>query len=73
MVFSFQVCDGRNLRDEYVNFCSPVCGGGGCGQCGGYSCEGAVNKAKTAVEYAQKLDEELKQKDASAEQLLREV
>jgi coxsackievirus/adenovirus receptor len=41
------VCDGRG------DPCDDVCGGGGCGKCGGLSCgDGALTKADKAIEHA---------------------
>lgn len=53
--------------------CDSICGGAGCGKCGGLSCEGAVTNADNALKYAQDAYTELKRKDADAEELLRTV
>jgi len=53
--------------------CDSHCGGAGCDQCGGLSCEGAVTNAENALRYAEDAAEVLKTKDADAEDLLRTV
>ena len=44
-----------------------MCGGGGCGRCGGPSCDnGAVTKADNALDFAMKAEEILKAKEGKA-------
>ena len=58
---SLQVCDGTG------NPCDDVCGGGGCGRCGGPSCDnGAVTKADNALDFAMKAEDILKAKEGKA-------
>lgn len=55
------VCDGTGEP------CDDVCGGGGCGVCGGPSCEkGAVTKADNALDLAMKAEALLKVKEQNA-------
>ncbi|KAK3579401.1 hypothetical protein CHS0354_029709 [Potamilus streckersoni] len=62
------VCDGNG------NPCDDVCGGGGCGKCGGPSCEnGAVTKADNALDLAMKAEELLKVKEQNANHLYKNV
>ncbi|CAG2106617.1 unnamed protein product, partial [Medioppia subpectinata] len=57
------VCDGRGT----VSTCDSLCGGAGCGKCGGLSCtKGATTKADNALELATKADGVLKDKEKSA-------
>ncbi|CAL1537788.1 unnamed protein product [Lymnaea stagnalis] len=46
--------------------CSTLCGGGGCGKCGGDSCNGAVTMAQTALSLAQQAEEMLNAKNRNA-------
>ncbi len=63
-----QVCDGRG------DPCDSLCGGAGCGKCGGLSCEdGAVTKASNAMDLAKRADDELTEKEDAARQLLNDV
>ena len=63
-----QVCDGRG------DPCDSLCGGAGCGKCGGLSCEdGAVTKASNALDFAKRADEELTNKEEEARKLLSDV
>lgn len=60
---------GRNVSD-----CSDVCGGAGCGSCGGLSCDaGAMTKASQALDVAKKQASSIKDHKEQAEQLLRKV
>ena len=55
------MCDGTG------DPCDDVCGGGGCGRCGGPSCDnGAVTKADNALDFAMKAEEILKAKEGRA-------
>lgn len=67
---------GLNLGmcGDNVTECSNVCGGAGCGSCGGISCDaGAVSKANQALDVAKKQADKIKSHKDSAEQLLRTV
>lgn len=58
---NMMVCDGTG------DPCDDVCGGGGCGRCGGPSCDnGAVTKADNALDFAMKAEEILKAKEGRA-------
>ncbi|KAL5014853.1 hypothetical protein ScPMuIL_009123 [Solemya velum] len=58
------VCDGHGEP------CDALCGGGGCGHCGGDSCEeGAVTKAENALNLAKQSEELLDIKENNAELL----
>lgn len=51
-----------------------MCGGGGCGVCGGPSCEkGAVTKADNALDLAMKAEELLNMKEQQSRTLLSNV
>ena len=51
------VCDGR--AGVSVDTCDNLCGGAGCGKCGGISCKGATTKAADALEVATQSKEKL--------------
>lgn len=53
--------------------CDALCGGGGCGRCGGESCDGAVTKADTALKMAQEAEDILTAKEGDANNLLADV
>lgn len=60
---------GDNVTD-----CSSVCGGAGCGFCGGLSCDvGAITKANQALDVAKQQAAKIKRQKDEAEQLLRNV
>ncbi|XP_058795433.1 laminin subunit beta-1 isoform X2 [Phymastichus coffea] len=60
---------GRNVSD-----CSDVCGGAGCGHCGGLSCDaGALTKASQALDVAKQQASKIKSHQEEAEQLLRNM
>ncbi len=62
------MCDGRG------DPCDSRCGGGGCGRCGGTSCdEGAVIKSGNAKDLARRADAELMEKQAIVSDMLRDV
>jgi laminin beta 1 len=64
-----QLMCGRNVSD-----CSDVCGGAGCGFCGGLSCDaGAMTKASQALDVAKQQATKIKNHKEEAEQLLRNV
>lgn len=66
-----QVCDGETTVDEP---CDSLCGGAGCGKCGGISClSGALSKAEEAVKSAESADKLLVEKDRNAEQVLLDI
>ena len=66
-----QICDGQTSVDTP---CDDLCGGAGCGKCGGLSClNGALSKAEEAVKSAESADSLLVEKDRDADQVLREV
>lgn len=51
-----------------------MCGGAGCGVCGGLSCEhGAVTKADRALGVARDAEKAIREKETDAEELLRGV
>jgi len=65
-----------NLRMCGVNVtdCSTICGGAGCGFCGGLSCDvGAVSKANQALDVAKQQAAKIKSHKDESEQLLRNV
>lgn len=67
---------GLNLGmcGDNVTECSGVCGGAGCGTCGGISCEaGAVTKASQALDVAKRQAEKIRNHKDTAESLLRKV
>uniref|UniRef100_A0A1B0EZP2 Laminin n=1 Tax=Phlebotomus papatasi TaxID=29031 RepID=A0A1B0EZP2_PHLPP len=54
--------------------CDDLCGGAGCGFCGGLSCEkGALTKAEKALNYAKDTEKTLREKDEQAEELIRSL
>jgi len=54
--------------------CDSLCGGAGCGVCGGLSCEhGAVTKADRALGVAKDAEKAIREKETGAEELLRGV
>ncbi len=66
-----QVCDGETSIDEP---CDDLCGGAGCGKCGGLAClNGALSKAEEAVKSAETADGMLVDKDRQAEKVLRDI
>lgn len=63
-----QVCDKRG------DPCDSLCGGAGCGKCGGISCEkGALTRAETALNYAKDTEKIIKEKEQQADELIRAV
>ena len=62
------------MCDERGDPCDDLCGGAGCGKCGGLSCDdGAVTKADKALDYAQRAETALKENAAKAGDLLDQV
>lgn len=54
--------------------CDSLCGGAGCGTCGGISCaEGAFTKSSRAITFATEAEEKIYEKEAKAEELFRGV
>ncbi|XP_065338114.1 laminin subunit beta-1 isoform X2 [Cloeon dipterum] len=54
--------------------CDNLCGGAGCNQCGGLSCEeGAVTKAVQSIDIARDNEQIIKDKESKAEELFRGV
>lgn len=63
-----------NMCGDNVTDCSSVCGGAGCGFCGGRSCDaGAIAKANQALDVAKNQAAKIKSHKDEAEQLLRNV
>lgn len=63
-----QVCDRRG------DPCDNLCGGAGCGQCGGLSCEkGALTRAGKALDYVKDAEKSIKEKEDVADDLIRSV
>jgi coxsackievirus/adenovirus receptor len=63
-----QVCDKRG------DPCDSLCGGAGCGKCGGLSCEkGALTRAEQALNYAKDAEKIIKDKEEMAENLIRSI
>ncbi|XP_050676949.1 laminin subunit beta-1 [Leptidea sinapis] len=51
-----------------------ICGGAGCGKCGGISCDlGAITKADQALDFANKTENRIKEHELTAEDLYRSV
>lgn len=62
------------MCDKRGNPCDPLCGGAGCGVCGGLSCEhGAITKADRALGVAKDAEKAIREKETDAEELLRGV
>lgn len=49
--FGLQVCGQPGAP------CSTLCGGGGCGRCGGDGCDGAITISQTAFSFTQQAEE----------------
>jgi coxsackievirus/adenovirus receptor len=65
------VCDGETSRDRP---CDNLCGGAGCGKCGGLSCqEGALTRAQEALQNAKAAEKIFAKKDLDAEGMLNKV
>ncbi|OAD54662.1 Laminin subunit beta-1 [Eufriesea mexicana] len=70
------IMPGLNLEmcGDNVTDCSSLCGGAGCGFCGGLSCsEGALTKANQALDVAKTQSAKIKSHKDEAEQLLRNM
>lgn len=51
-----------------------ICGGAGCGKCGGISCDqGAITKAEQALDFANKTEHRIKEHELTAEEIYRSV
>ena len=62
------MCDGEG------DPCDALCGGAGCGKCGGLSCEdGAVTKAANALSVAEDAAKILQEREREVDELLRSV
>ncbi|XP_071442864.1 laminin subunit beta-1 isoform X2 [Hetaerina americana] len=62
------VCDKRGEP------CDPLCGGAGCGKCGGIPCEnGAMAKSESALKYALNAGEIIATKEGKTEEVLRGI
>ena len=62
------MCDGQG------DPCDSLCGGAGCGKCGGLSCDdGAVTKAANALSVAQDAAKILEDREREVDELLRSV
>ena len=69
--FTNQVCDGTTSTNQA---CDELCGGAGCGKCGGLSClNGALSKAEGAVKSAESADKMLVEKDRKAERVFIDI
>lgn len=65
----YQICDSKS--DEP---CDHLCGGAGCGKCGGVSCEeGALKKSENALSVIKDIDDMLKEKELKVDETLRAV
>lgn len=54
--------------------CDSLCGGAGCGRCGGLSCDGgALSKANKAIEFAKDSEKIIKEKEETADTLIRSL
>merc|ERR1719394_790881 len=60
------VCGGNGHDSP----CDSLCGGGGCGKCGGEGCNGAVTIAQKALKMAKLAEEKLRQKTSNATEVL---
>nr|XP_018916395.1 PREDICTED: laminin subunit beta-1 [Bemisia tabaci] len=74
----------RDLEDKIPNLnlqicgklgdpCDQLCGGAMCGTCGGISCEGSVEKAGKAYDFAQEAEKAIREKQGKAEETFRGV
>ncbi|XP_065226755.1 laminin subunit beta-1 [Planococcus citri] len=65
-----------NLKvcDKGGNPCDNVCGGAGCGSCGGLSCEnGSLTKAENTVKFSQDAAKLVQEKEAKVNELYRSI
>lgn len=70
-----QVCGGSvNGGVGPAQQCDDLCGGAGCGTCGGPACgDGAVGKSESALKYAMEANEKLKEKQMKANEVIQLV
>lgn len=62
------ICDKRG------NPCDNLCGGAGCGQCGGITCDaGALSQSNSAHQFANMSKELINEKEAKAEEVFRGI
>lgn len=62
------------ICDKGGETCDKLCGGAGCGFCGGLSCEaGAITKAERAYSFAKQAEKHIRDKEAKSEELYRGV
>ncbi|XP_055377658.1 laminin subunit beta-1 isoform X2 [Condylostylus longicornis] len=63
-----------NVCDKRGNPCDSVCGGAGCNQCGGISCEnGALTRADKALKIAKDVEQNIMKKKEDAEIIIRSL
>uniref|UniRef100_W4VRM4 Putative laminin n=1 Tax=Corethrella appendiculata TaxID=1370023 RepID=W4VRM4_9DIPT len=63
-----QVCDKRG------DPCDELCGGAGCGKCGGITCEkGALQKSDKALNFVKNTEKTIQEKEELADQLIRSM
>lgn len=64
----------KQICDKGGETCDKLCGGAGCGFCGGLSCEaGATTKAERAYSFAKEAQKHIRDKEAKGEELYRGV
>lgn len=62
----------NKICDKFGNPCDSLCGGAGCGTCGGVSCEnGALKKSENALSVVKNVANTLKEKEAKVDETLR--
>jgi len=64
----------QQICDKGGETCDKLCGGAGCGFCGGLSCEaGAITKAERAYSFAKEAEKHIRDKEAKSEELYRGI
>ncbi|XP_075218526.1 laminin subunit beta-1-like [Lycorma delicatula] len=64
----------QEVCDERGDPCDSLCGGAGCGHCGGLGCDdGAVTKAEKALSFAKDAEKHIREKEATAEERFRGI
>ncbi|XP_073827458.1 laminin subunit beta-1 [Musca autumnalis] len=64
----------NDVCDRMGDPCDNICGGAGCGSCGGLSCErGALTRTEKALKVAKDTEQEIKQKKDQADQTIRSL
>lgn len=64
----------QQVCDKGSDTCDSLCGGAGCGFCGGLSCEsGATTKAERAFSFAKDGEKYIRDKESKAEELYRGI